>query len=214
MSLTDLLLMNLGLIAVIMLVLWLVSLRLRNSSIVDIFWGVGFIIVVWVTFFASQSVSSRSLLISVLTTLWGLRLAGYLAWRNLGNGEDYRYRAMRGKFGSRFPVISLFVVFWLQGLIMWVVAVPIQTAHFGTAPLGWLDGAGTLLWSVGWFFESVGDWQLARFKASEDNRGKIMDRGLWRYTRHPNYFGDCLVWWGLYSIAAGAGDGGLSSALC
>jgi len=149
--------------------------------------------------------SSRNMLVSLLTSAWGLRLAGYLDWRNLGKGEDYRYRAMRERFGTRFPWISLFAVFGLQGLIMWVVAVPIQTAHFGTAPLGWIDAVGVFFWTVGWLFESVGDWQLARFKAIPDNRGKVMDGGLWRYTRHPNYFGDFMVWWGLYVIAAAAG---------
>jgi steroid 5-alpha reductase family enzyme len=202
MSLVNVLLLNLGLLAGIMLVLWLVSLALRNASIVDIFWGFGFVIVVWVTFVAVGSAAPRSLLISVLTSLWGLRLAGYLAWRNCGKGEDYRYQAMRESYGSRFPLISLFLVFWLQGLLMWLVAFPIQAAHFGAVPLGWIDAVGASVWAVGWLFESVGDLQLARFKADPGNRGKVMDRGLWRYTRHPNYFGDFLVWWGLYSIAA------------
>ena len=205
MSLVDLLLLNFGLIAGIMLTLWLVSLPLRNASIVDVFWGVGFVFIVWVTFFAAGSMSPRSLLICVLTSLWGLRLAGYLAWRNLGKGEDYRYGAMRERFGRRFPLISLFVVFWLQGLIMWLVAFPIQTAQFGAASLGWIDAIGASVWAVGWLFESIGDLQLARFKADPVNRGKVMDRGLWRYTRHPNYFGDFLVWWGLYCIAAVGG---------
>jgi steroid 5-alpha reductase family enzyme len=205
MNLTNVLLLNLGLIAVIMLILWLISLLIRNSSIVDIFWGMGFVLIVWTTFAVARSMSSRSLLISVLTSVWGLRLAGYLAWRNLGKGEDYRYRAMREKFGDRFSLISLFVVFWLQGLIMWLVAFPIQVAHFETVPLRWLDAIGAVIWVVGWLFESVGDWQLARFKAEAANHGKVMDRGLWRYTRHPNYFGDFLVWWGFYVIALSAG---------
>ena len=192
-------------IAGVTLALWLISLPMRNSSIVDIFWGFGFVLVVWATFFEAGSASPRSVLVSVLTTLWGLRLAGYLAWRNLGKGEDYRYQAMRERFGVRFPLISLFIVFWLQGLIMWIVAMPIQVAQFAAAPLGWIDATGAIVWAIGWFFESVGDWQLAQFKANPENRGKVMDHGLWRYTRHPNYFGDFLVWWGLYLIAAGAG---------
>jgi steroid 5-alpha reductase family enzyme len=205
MSLANVLLLNLGLIAGILLVLWLLSLPARNSSIVDIFWGIGFVLIVWVAFLAARPTSPRSLLISVLTTMWGLRLAGYLAWRNLGKGEDHRYRAMRASYGNRFPLLSLIVVFWLQGLIMWVVAFPIQTAHFGAAPLDWIDLIGTSLWAIGWVFESVGDWQLAQFTANRDNCGKVMDRGLWRYSRHPNYFGDFLVWWGLYLIALAGG---------
>jgi steroid 5-alpha reductase family enzyme len=205
MSLINVLLLNLGLIAGIMLVLWLVSLRLKNSSIVDIFWGVGFVIIAWVSLLAVGAISPRSLLISGLTSLWGLRLAGYLAWRNVGKGEDHRYRTMRERFGRRFPVVSLFTVFWLQGVIMWLVAFPIQIAPFSAVPLTWIDALGAGVWAVGWLFESVGDVQLAHFKANRVNRDKVMDRGLWRYTRHPNYFGDFLIWWGLYLIAAAGG---------
>lgn len=207
MNLDNVLLLNLGLVLGLMLALWLVSLATRDSSVVDIFWGFGFVVVVWVSFFSARTMSPRSLLISLLTSVWGLRLAGHLAWRNIGKGEDYRYRAMREKYGSYFPLISLFVVFGLQGFIMWIVAFPIQAAHFGTSPLGWIDLSGASVWTVGWLFESIGDWQLARFKAVPGNRGQVMDRGLWRYTRHPNYFGDFLVWWGLYLIAAAAGAG-------
>jgi steroid 5-alpha reductase family enzyme len=205
MALLELLLMNLGLVMGLMFALWLVSLPLRNASIVDIFWGGGFVVIACATVVAIGSASPRGLLISILTTLWGMRLAGYLAWRNIGKGEDYRYRAMREQYGSRFPLISLFVVFWLQGLIMWLVSLPIQTAHGGPAPLGWVDVVGAIVWSVGWLFECIGDFQLARFKANPENSGKVMDGGLWRYTRHPNYFGDFLVWWGLYLIALAGG---------
>ena len=205
MTLNDVLLLNSSLIAAIMVLLWLVSLATKNSSSVDIFWGIGFVIIVWTTFFAAQTTSSRSILVLVLTSIWGLRLGGYLAWRNLGKGEDYRYRAMRNRIGPNFPLVSLFVVFGLQGLIMWVVSIPIQVVHFGTTPLGWIDAIGVGFWTVGWLFESIGDLQLARFKAKPDNRGQVMDRGLWRYTRHPNYFGDFMVWWGLYLIAAATG---------
>lgn len=205
MTLFNVLLLNLGLTMAIMLVLWLISLPIRNSSIVDIFWGVGFVVIAWSTYFFAETSSWRSILVVGLTTLWGLRLAGYLAWRNLGKGEDERYQEMREKYGSRFPWISLFLVFWLQGLIMWVVAFPLQAAQFEAAPLYWLDAIGVAVWSVGWLWESVGDWQLARFKADPQNQGKVMDRGLWRYSRHPNYFGDFLVWWGLFLIAAAAG---------
>lgn len=205
MSLVSALLLNLCLIAGITFALWLVSLPIKNSSIVDIFWGFGFVIIVWATFVAAGSASPRSVLVSVLTSLWGLRLAGYLAWRNVGKGEDYRYQAMRERFGTRFPLISLFVVFWLQGVIMWIVAMPIQVSHFAAAPLGWIDAVGAIAWTIGWLFESVGDWQLARFKSNPENRDKVMDSGLWRYTRHPNYFGDFLVWWGFYLIALAGG---------
>jgi steroid 5-alpha reductase family enzyme len=189
-----------------MVALWALSLRLRDSSIVDIFWGVGFVGVAWISALASPGGAPRARLAVGLTTAWGLRLAGYLASRNLGKGEDPRYAAMRRRHGEAWPVRSLFIVFGLQGVLLWVVSLPVQAAvRAPPSALGALDLAGAALWVVGLAFESVGDYQLARWKRDPENRGKVMDRGLWRYTRHPNYFGDFLVWWGLFALAAGAG---------
>ena len=127
----------------------------------------------------------------------------YLYMRNHGKGEDYRYRAMRKRWGARFPLISLCVVFGLQGLLMFVVSMPLQVAQLSGMPEGFnaADYIGTGLWVIGLGFESIGDWQLARFKADPANHGNVMDGGLWRYTRHPNYFGDAVLWWGLFVIA-------------
>ena len=147
----------------------------------------------------------REKVLVVLVTLWGRRLAAYLAWRNLGKGEDYRYATMRQRRPERFWIWSLPCVFLLQGLLIWVVALPLQLVSLSQAPLNVLDVVGILVWTAGWLFESVGDWQLARFKARSENRGRVMRSGLWRYTRHPNYFGDFLVWWGFYLIAVAAG---------
>ena len=142
-----------------------------------------------------------------MTTVWGLRLSLYLLRRNWGRGEDRRYRAMRDKHGSRFWWVSLGTVFLLQGAILWFVSLPLQAGVWPTppAPLWWLDLVGCGLWTLGFAFEVVGDWQLARFTSDPDNHGRVLDRGLWRYTRHPNYFGDFCVWWGLFLIAAAAG---------
>lgn len=186
--------------------LWVLSLRLRDASIVDIFWGLGFVAIAWSTLGLSGGVAPRAGLAAGLTTLWGVRLAGYLAWRNHGKGEDPRYAAMRRRHGEAWPVRSLFVVFGLQGALMWVVSLPVQAAvRAPPGALGALDVTGAALVVAGVLFEGVGDLQLARFKREPDNRGKVMDRGLWRWSRHPNYFGDFLVWWGLFAIAAGAG---------
>jgi steroid 5-alpha reductase family enzyme len=195
-------------IGVALFALWLLSLRLRDSSIVDIFWGLGFVIIAWVTRAAAVGAPARSALCLALVTLWGVRLAGYLAWRNLGKGEDPRYVAMRAHHGDRWPLRSLFLVFGLQGVLMWVISLPVQAALRSPLPaaLGPLDAVGALLVLTGVVCEGLGDLQLARFKASPENRGKVMDRGLWRYTRHPNYFGDFLVWWGLYALALASGD--------
>jgi steroid 5-alpha reductase family enzyme len=199
------LLVNMAVIGVCVTSLWLLSLRLRDASIVDIFWGLGFVLVAWTTLLTLGPAGPRSWLLAGLTTVWGVRLGGYLAWRNLGKGEDYRYRAMRERFGNQFWWVSLPVVFGLQGAIMWIVALPLQWAIPGAEPLGWLDAVGGLVWAVGLFFESTGDYQMARFKADPRNRGQVCDSGLWRLTRHPNYFGDFLVWWGLFLIClAGA----------
>lgn len=205
MELPQLLLLN-GLIAAgAFTALWFVSLPLRDASIVDPFWGAGFALLAWVSFAAAGGDSPRAWLLPALTSLWGLRLSGYLAWRNFGKGEDYRYQAMRKRFGHCFWWVSLMVVFWLQAAIQWVVALPVQVGGRGDANLNWLDFAGIATWTIGWLFEAVGDWQLARFKANPANRSQVCDRGLWRYTRHPNYFGDFLVWWGLYLVAAAGG---------
>lgn len=197
--------LNLLVIAGCMFSLWLLSLRLKDASIVDIFWGLGFVVVAWVSLFSAGELLDRHWLLALLVTLWGCRLAGYLAWRNVGKGEDSRYTEMREKPGRNFALFSLVVVFGLQGLIMWVVSWPLQAAMLGTQPWNWLDLLGITLWIVGLGFESIGDWQLARFKADPANKGKVMDRGLWRYTRHPNYFGDFLVWWGYYLLSLAAG---------
>ena len=199
------LLVNLAAVAASATIVWLISLRRKDAGVVDIFWGLGFVMIAWVTFGWSDAQAARAMLLCVLTTVWGLRLAGYLTWRNLGREEDYRYREMRDKHGSRFPLVSLFTVFWLQAAIMWVVSLPLQLGQLADSPWNLLDLCGVACWSIGFLFESVGDYQLARFKARPENRGAVMDRGLWRYTRHPNYFGDCLVWWGLFLIAAGGG---------
>jgi steroid 5-alpha reductase family enzyme len=194
-------------VAALMITVWVISVAVRDASIVDIVWGLGFVLVAWVTFLVGDGVDERRLLLAVLVTVWGVRLAGYLAWRNLGTGEDPRYRAMRRHWGERFWIVSLVTVFVTQGVIMYVVSLPVQLAGAADAPtdLGPLAWAGVALWAVGLFFEAVGDWQLARFKADPANEGQVMDRGLWRYTRHPNYFGDFCVWWGIFVVAAETG---------
>jgi steroid 5-alpha reductase family enzyme len=150
--------------------------------------------------------------VAVLTTLWGLRLFAYLTWRNWGKGEDPRYGAWRQASGERFWVVSLFKVFWLQALFLWVISMVVQMPQVSAEPArftAW-DAAGAFLWAVGFIFETVADAQLARFKADPGNKGRVMDRGLWRFSRHPNYFGESLIWWGLFLIALAVPGGGLT----
>lgn len=192
-------------VAALMVGTWLVSLVLRNASIVDITWGLGFVVVAWVSALRADAASGAASVMVAMVTVWGLRLGVYLFWRNHGNGEDYRYVAMRRRWGKRFWLISLATVFVLQGALMWIVSLPVQVAHVGDARDGALAGValviGLALYAIGLLFEVVGDAQLARFKADPTNEGKVMRSGLWRYTRHPNYFGDACVWWGVGIVA-------------
>ena len=201
----NILLLNAGAIAVLMLVVWLISLPLKDVSIVDIAWGFGFVLVAWSTYLAGGAPTNQFVLL-LLTTLWGLRLTVYLAWRKAGKPEDFRYREMREYHPGSFPLRSLLTIFALQGILMWIIALPLQTAAPVSTPSLLLTLLGSVLWMAGFVFETVGDWQLARFKANPANKLRVLDRGLWRYTRHPNYFGDFLVWWGLYIVALGAGS--------
>lgn len=190
------------LIGITFFILWCVSLVRRDASIVDVFWGLGFVLVAWLSMAISGGSSSRHVVLVALVTLWGLRLSAYLWKRNWGKPEDHRYQSMRKRHGKWFPIVSLVTVFGLQGLVMWVVSLPVQVAALEAEGWTWTATAGVAVWLVGLFFESVGDYQLARFKADPAHQGQVMDRGLWRYTRHPNYFGDFLVWWGHYLVAA------------
>jgi steroid 5-alpha reductase family enzyme len=191
-----------------MTVLWIVSLILRNSSIVDIFWGTGFILTNWVYFaLTPEGFPARKWLIGVLVTIWGLRLSLYILWRNWGKEEDFRYRKWREEAGGAWWWRSFFKVFLLQGILLWIISAPLLAAQRGVMPsrLMVFDLAAVLVWAVGFFFEAGGDLQMARFKADPANRGKVLDRGVWRYTRHPNYFGDATQWWSYYLVAATAG---------
>lgn len=196
-----------GAVLVCLLSLWVVSVRIKDASIVDIFWGLGFVIIAWVARFVADGDAVRQNVLVACTTLWGVRLGGYLFWRNHGKGEDYRYRAMRKKHGERFAVVSLRTVYLTQGALMWIVSMPLQLGQMKVAPagLGIVGVIGVALWAIGLTFETIGDWQLARFKANPASAGMVMDSGLWSWTRHPNYFGDVCVWWGLFLIAVRPG---------
>jgi steroid 5-alpha reductase family enzyme len=190
-------------VVAMMVGVWLLSLAVRDASIVDSFWGLGFVLVAAVALLLGPGVFERRVLVFVLVGVWGARLSLHIARRNWGKGEDFRYQGFRARWGDRFWWVSLFTVFLLQAAFLFVVSLPIQAAGAGETPstLGVLDWLGAGLWVFGFAFETIGDAQLARFKADPENRGRVMDRGLWRYTRHPNYFGDATLWWGIGLIA-------------
>ena len=200
---------NLAAVSTMMIIGWLVSVYRKNVTIVDSLWGLGFVIIAWITFFHADGYIGRKLLIASAVTLWGLRLSAHLSLRNWRKGEDPRYGAWRQKGGDRFWITSLFKVFILQALFLWVISMALQFGQLAPTPakITWLDILGSMVWTVGFAFESVGDWQLARFKADPDNKGMVMDKGLWAYTRHPNYFGDFLVWWGIFLITLSTPNG-------
>jgi steroid 5-alpha reductase family enzyme len=200
-----------GMILGLMLALWLLSLMLRNSSIVDIFWGTGFVIAASIYFMLTfDGDPAQKLLLMILVVLWGGRLSIHVLLRNWGKPEDFRYQKWREENDANWWWISLFKVFLLQGILLWIISIPLLAAQYAlpNAPavlIVIIDGLGVLLWGVGFFFETVGDWQLARFKSNPANKGKLMTSGVWRYTRHPNYFGDAAQWWGFGLLALAAG---------
>jgi steroid 5-alpha reductase family enzyme len=210
--LISIFLTNLGAVIAMMLAVWVLSLIKRDASIVDVFWGLGFVLVAWLTFFEADGYPGRKALITVLTTLWGLRLALYILIRSWGHGEDRRYQAWRARHGGRFWWVSLFTVFGLQGVLLWVISLVLQVGQISAVParLVMFDLLGAIVWAVGFLFEFVADWQLYRFKADPENRGRVMDKGLWAYTRHPNYFGECLVWWGIFLVTLATPGGVLA----
>jgi steroid 5-alpha reductase family enzyme len=199
-------LLGLGIILAMALAAWCVSVLKRDVSIVDGMWPLFFLAAALTYAGTAPQQGPRSELVLVLVGCWALRLAGYLTWRNWGEPEDRRYRQIRRHNEPRFALKSLYLVFGLQGMLAWIVSLPLLAA-IAAAPgnLNPLDYAGIALWGVGFGFESVADLQLARFKAAPANRDRVMDRGLWRYTRHPNYFGDACIWWAFYLVASAAG---------
>lgn len=202
-----------GVIFVMMTLVWLVSVVITNASIVDIVWGLGFVVLAWAYFFLTDGDPQRKLLITTLVTIWGLRLTFYLAKRNIGKGEDYRYQQFRKRYGEdSYWWKSYFQVFMLQGTLMVIIAAPLLASQYATEPnnLTVFDGLGVTIWSIGIIFEAVGDWQLSQFKSNPNNKGKVLRQGLWKYTRHPNYFGDAVVWWGYFTIALATPFGFLS----
>lgn len=181
---------------------FIISLIIKRNDIADIAWGLGFIILTWTSFFITDIKGTRGLLTSLLISAWGIRLAGYIYSRNKGKAEDYRYLAWRNEWGKWFVLRSYFQVFILQGIFLYLIALPILIINQrDNTPLGWLDYLGLLVWIIGFYFETVGDAQLARFKKNNSNKGKLLQEGLWSLTRHPNYFGEVVQWWGIGIIA-------------
>jgi len=201
-------LQGLFLILSLMTTLWLVSILLKNVSIVDMFWGMGFVLLNTFYFINTEATPAKMILL-FLVAIWGIRLSFYLALRNIGKPEDFRYQEFRKKYGeNNYWWISFFQTFLLQGLLMWIISMPLLgvNIHSTALSLNYFDYLGILVWIIGFVFEAGGDMQLARFKKKNANTGKVLNTGLWHYTRHPNYFGDAAVWWGfgLFCLSTGS----------
>jgi steroid 5-alpha reductase family enzyme len=192
---------------------FVLALAKRNNGVADIAWGPGFVLTGWALFLLRGQGYMRQWLVLALVTLWGGRLAWHIFRRNRGREEDFRYAAWRRQWGEWFVLRSFLQVFMLQGLFMLLILAPVlRVVGQPQPPLNWLDLLGVLIWLKGFLFEVIGDRQLAAFRGKPANRGKLIDSGLWRYSRHPNYFGEALGWWGIAVIALSAPRGWLGLA--
>lgn len=195
----------LGAILLLSVAAWLFSIAKRDVSFVDSLWSLFFLIAAGVYAATSDGLNARATVVLVLVTVWALRLSVYITARNWGESEDYRYQAIRRNNAPNFAFKSLYIVFGLQGLLAWLISIPLLFAVTGGSEFGLLDIVALILWAVGFVFEAGGDYQLSRFKADAANEGKVLNTGLWRYTRHPNYFGDFCIWWSFYLFALSSG---------
>jgi len=188
---------------IFMTLLFAGALWVKDNSIVDVAYGLAFVLVGWSSYLYQDGSHPRQLLLLVLITIWGLRLAGHIFLRKQGEtGEDFRYRQWREEWGETFVWRSFLQIFMLQGTVVWLVSLPVLlVTHQPGGAFGALDLLGVSIWLIGFGFEAIGDWQLLRFKRNPANRGKLIQLGLWRYTRHPNYFGEATLWWGIFLIS-------------
>lgn len=189
--------------------LWfVVSLIKKRNDVADVAWGLGFVLLAWTSFFLSSDSGMRGLLVGILVSIWGLRLAWHIHKRNKGKAEDYRYLAWRKEWGKWFYPRSYVQVYLLQGILLFLIVLPVLLINKNVGPsLGVLDFVGVVIWLFGFYFEVVGDAQLARFIKNPANKGKLMQSGLWAYTRHPNYFGEVTQWWGIWLVALSVPSG-------
>lgn len=195
--------LTLGTVLWVYVSLWFaISVWKQRNDVADVAWGLGFVLLAWTSFMLTRASGARGVLVGALVSIWGMRLAWHIQARHRGKAEDYRYAVWRRDWGRWFYLRSYAQVFLLQGLFLFLTSMPVLIINQGhQTKIGLLDGAGVLVWLFGFVFESVSDLQLARFAADPANRGKIMQRGLWRYSRHPNYFGEIVQWWGIWLLA-------------
>lgn len=205
----DLYVINIGAIFLFMLTMFIIAQLIKDNSIVDIGWGLGFVIIAFVSYFASEGEHSlRQTIVLTLVSLWGIRLFLHLLIRSIGRGEDFRYANFRKQWGKNVRIIAFFRVFMMQGAIMLLLAYPIILVNVAeSSGFDIFTVLGLIVWVIGFLFQSVGDYQLEHFKKRKKHKEEILKSGLWRYSRHPNYFGEAAMWWGVYLIVIGAQNG-------
>jgi steroid 5-alpha reductase family enzyme len=189
-------------VAAVLAVTFAIALKVGRHSVIDVAWGLGFVAVAVVGYFLFDGDPATRLLMLVLVAVWGVRLAVHIGLRARGHGEDPRYVKLLSRATGNRTLYALKTVYLPQGLALWFISLPVQFAQREPDGLNWIAWIGVAVWAVGFAFEAIGDWQLTRFRADPANRGRVLDTGLWRYTRHPNYFGDACVWWGIFLVAA------------
>lgn len=197
----NILIISASAIFIYMLIFYLIAQAIKNNSIVDIGWGPGFIVAGLVLLLFYPFLFATKVFVLLMIFFWGLRLSIYIFLRNKGKGEDFRYKNWREKWGKKEPLIAFFKVFMLQGLVMFIVATPIYFAFLADfRGLTWVQYLGIAVYLIGYYFEAVGDYQMQKFKSKPESKGKLMTSGLWKYTRHPNYFGEAVIWWGIFLV--------------
>lgn len=192
-----------------MLIFYTIAQKIKNNAIVDIAWSAGFVLVAIFNLFLASAIAPRQVIVTILVTIWGLRLSGHIWWRSRGKPEDFRYAQMRKNWGEKVAWRSLTRIFLLQGAILLSIAYPLMMLNVFPGPaLSWIDFAGITLWTIGFLFEAIGDYQLLRFIRNEKSAtNRFLTRGLWKFTRHPNYFGEALLWWGIFLLVLPVSNG-------
>lgn len=201
----SLLLETITLVFVYFLIFFIVGTLIKNNSIVDMGWGIGFVIVAWFTLFRGGNFNNPNLLVTLLVTIWGTRLFYHIVKRNWKKPEDFRYATWRKEWGKWLIPRAFLQVYMLQGVFMLLVSSSVIFLNGGAGFVTVYSVIGAVIWVIGFYFEAVGDYQLEQFKKNKSNKGKILDTGLWKYTRHPNYFGEATMWWGIGILAWGSG---------
>ncbi|HOO43758.1 MAG TPA: DUF1295 domain-containing protein, partial [Bacillota bacterium] len=187
------------------LVFFILGTILKNNSIVDIGWGLGFVVTAWILFFLSKDYSLGKIIVNVLVSLWGLRLFYHISRRNIGRPEDFRYQKWRNEWGKYVIPRAFLQVYMLQGVFMFIIGYAVFYANVNGLNMSWWMVIGGIVFLLGYFFEVVGDKQLRNHVSNKENKGKLINTGLWKYTRHPNYFGEALLWWGVFAVLVAGG---------